>query len=112
MGIAIVAKEAYHDPTSADPAWFAIDVKPLKKLSKPVSLEQIKKEKKLAGMALVRISRLSVQPVTNEEWQINPENGRNGFSIMKIKIHIFFFLLLVIFMLMLPMPSWYHRIHP
>jgi predicted RNA-binding protein with PUA-like domain len=35
-----------------------------------VSLEQIKKEKKLAGMALVRIGRLSVQPVTGEEWQL------------------------------------------
>ena len=70
VGIATVSKEAYHDPTSADPAWFAIDVKPIRKLSKPVSLEQIKKEKKLAGMALVRISRLSVQPVTSEEWQM------------------------------------------
>jgi predicted RNA-binding protein with PUA-like domain len=37
---------------------------------RPVSLDQIKKEKKLAGMALVRISRLSVQPVTEEEWNI------------------------------------------
>lgn len=70
VGIATVSKEAYHDPTSSDPAWFAIDVKPLRKLSKPVTLEQIKKEKKLAGMALVRISRLSVQPVTSEEWQM------------------------------------------
>jgi predicted RNA-binding protein with PUA-like domain len=70
VGIATVAKEAYPDPTTTDPAWFAIDVKPLKKLAKPVRLEQIKKEKKLANMALVRISRLSVQPVTEEEWQI------------------------------------------
>ena len=70
VGIATVGKEAYPDPTSSDPAWFAIDVKPLKKLVKPVSLEQIKKEKKLSAMALVRISRLSVQPVTEEEWKI------------------------------------------
>jgi predicted RNA-binding protein with PUA-like domain len=70
VGIAVVAKEAYHDPTSSDPAWFAIDVKPFKKLARPVTLEQIKKDKKLAAMALVRIGRLSVQPVTNEEWQL------------------------------------------
>lgn len=75
VGICTVAKEAYHDPTSADPAWFAIDVKPLKKLLKPVSLEQIKKEKKLAGMALVRIGRLSVQPVTDEEWTLVMKMG-------------------------------------
>jgi predicted RNA-binding protein with PUA-like domain len=70
VGIATVAKEAYPDPTSEDPAWFAVDLKPLKDLKNPVSLDQIKKEKKLAQMALVRIGRLSVQPVTEEEWNI------------------------------------------
>jgi predicted RNA-binding protein with PUA-like domain len=70
VGIATVSKEAYPDPTTEDPAWFAIDVKPLKKFVTPVSLDQIKKEKKLAGMALVRISRLSVQPVAEAEWKI------------------------------------------
>jgi predicted RNA-binding protein with PUA-like domain len=75
VGIATVAKEAYPDPTTTDPAWFAIDVKPLKKLLKPVNLVQIKKEKKLVGMALVRISRLSVQPVTDEEWQLIMKMG-------------------------------------
>ena len=75
VGIATVAKEAYPDPTSSDPAWFAIDVRPLKKLKKPVSLDQVKKEKKLAGMSLVRISRLSVQPVSEIEWQIIMKMG-------------------------------------
>jgi predicted RNA-binding protein with PUA-like domain len=75
VGIAKVTKEAYPDPTSSDPAWFAIDVKAEKKLAKPVSLEQIKKEKKLSSMALVRISRLSVQPVTEEEWKIIMKMG-------------------------------------
>ena len=75
VGIASVAKEAYPDPTSTDPAWLAVDVKPLKKLKIPVSLDQVKKEKKLAGMALVRIGRLSVQPVTDEEWQIIMKMG-------------------------------------
>jgi predicted RNA-binding protein with PUA-like domain len=75
VGIAVVVKEAYPDPTSDDPAWFAIDIKPLKKMAKPVTLDQIKKEKKLAAMALVRIGRLSVQPVTGEEWQIIMKMG-------------------------------------
>jgi predicted RNA-binding protein with PUA-like domain len=75
VGIAEVIKEAYPDPASPDPAWFAIDVKPLKKMARPVTLDQIKKEKKLAGMALVRISRLSVQPVTDEEWQVIMKMG-------------------------------------
>lgn len=75
VGIAAVIKEAYPDPTSDDPAWFAVDIKPLKKLKNPVTLDQIKKEKKLAAMALVRISRLSVQPVSEEEWQIVMKMG-------------------------------------
>jgi predicted RNA-binding protein with PUA-like domain len=75
VGIATVSKEAYPDPTSSDPAWFAVDVKPLKKLAKPVPLDLIKKEKKLSGMALVRIGRLSVQPVTEEEWHIIMKMG-------------------------------------
>jgi predicted RNA-binding protein with PUA-like domain len=75
IGIAAVTKEAYPDPTSDDPAWFAIDIKPLKKLKNPVTLDQIKKEKQLAAMSLVRISRLSVQPVSEEEWQIIMKMG-------------------------------------
>lgn len=75
VGIAAVLKEAYPDPTSEDPAWSAIDIKPVMKLKNPVTLDQIKKEKKLAAMALVRISRLSVQPVSDEEWQIIMKMG-------------------------------------
>jgi predicted RNA-binding protein with PUA-like domain len=75
IGIATVVKEAYPDPTSSDPAWFAIDIKAQKKLAIPVSLEQIKKEKKLSEMSLVRISRLSVQPVKEEEWRIIMKMG-------------------------------------
>ena len=70
VGIATVAKEAYPDPTTNDTAWVAVDVKPFKKLTNPVSLEQIKKEKKLSDMALVRLGRLSVQPVTDEAWAL------------------------------------------
>lgn len=70
VGIAKVAKEAYQDPTTPDTAWVAVDLKPFKKLKKPVSLEAIKKDKRLAEMALVRIGRLSVQPVTEKEWKV------------------------------------------
>lgn len=68
VGIAKVAKEFYPDPTSDEDKWFAVDLKPFKKLKKPVSMDQIKKDKRLTNMALVRIGRLSVQPVTDKEW--------------------------------------------
>ena len=68
VGIMEIVREAYQDPTSDDPNWVAVDVKPVKKLKKSVSLAEIKAEKKLANMALVRLGRLSVQPVTPEEW--------------------------------------------
>ena len=70
VGIARVIKEHYQDPTTDDDRWIAVDLKPFKKLKKPVTLEAIKKDKRLAGMALVRIGRLSVQPVTDKEWAV------------------------------------------
>ena len=70
LGIAKVSKEAYQDPTTSDDRWVAVDLKPVKKLKNPVTLAQIKAEKKLTNMALVRLGRLSVQPVTDEEWRI------------------------------------------
>lgn len=70
VGIAKVDKEAYQDPTIDDDKWVAVDLKSLKRLTKPVSLTQIKDDKRLQQMALVRISRLSVQPVSKDEWQI------------------------------------------
>ena len=68
VGIAKVSKAAYQDPTTEDERWCSVELKAFKKLKKPVSLVQIKANKKLQGMALVRIGRLSVQPVTEEEW--------------------------------------------
>lgn len=70
VGIAKVDKEAYQDPTTDDTNWVAVDLKPYKKLKKPVSLVQIKADKRLKEMALVRIGRLSVQPVDEKEWKI------------------------------------------
>lgn len=75
VGIAKVAKEHYQDPTTKEDAWVVVDLKPYKKIKKPVSLEQVKADKRLANMALVRLGRLSVQPVTDEEYQIIMELG-------------------------------------
>ena len=70
VGIAKVDKEAYQDPTTEDTNWVAVDLKPFKKLKNPVSLAKIKADKRLNDMALVRLGRLSVQPVTEKEWEI------------------------------------------
>ena len=68
VGIAKVSKEFFQDPTTDDDRWVSVMLKPVKALKKPVSLAEIKSNKKLQNMALVRIGRLSVQPVTDEEW--------------------------------------------
>ncbi|HLX91252.1 MAG TPA: EVE domain-containing protein [Puia sp.] len=70
VGIAKVAKEFFQDPTTEDEAWVSVELKPFKKLKNSVSLEAIKNDKRLSEMALVRIGRLSVQPVADKEWQI------------------------------------------
>ncbi len=70
VGIAKVVKEFYQDPTTEDTNWVAADLKPVKKLKNPVTLTQIKADKRLLEMALVRLGRLSVQPVTEKEWKI------------------------------------------
>jgi predicted RNA-binding protein with PUA-like domain len=69
VGIAKVSREAFQDPTTKEEAWLAVEIKPVKQLKKPVSLADIKKDPKLKNMALVKNSRLSVQPVTDEEWE-------------------------------------------
>ena len=70
VGIAKVAKEAYQDPTTEEAAWLVVDLKPVRKLKKPVPLEIIKKDPRLTNMDLVRLGRLSVQTVKEEEWKI------------------------------------------
>jgi predicted RNA-binding protein with PUA-like domain len=66
VGIAKVVKDGYPDPKDQD--WIVVDLSPEKKLKNPVSLAQIKADKKLSDMVLVRVSRLSVQPVKKEEF--------------------------------------------
>ncbi|MEO7049261.1 MAG: EVE domain-containing protein [Ferruginibacter sp.] len=70
VGIAKVSKESYQDPTTDNEAWLVVDLKPFKKLKKPVTLVQVKADKRLADMDLVRLGRLSVQTVKPEEWKI------------------------------------------
>lgn len=69
VGIAKVSREAFQDPTTEDEAWLSVELKPFIKLKKPVSLSVIKNDTQLKNMALVKNSRLSVQPVTDEEWE-------------------------------------------
>ncbi len=67
VGIMEVVTEAYTDP--ADPRFVLVDVKPVEKLKRPVTLAEIKAEPKLENIALIRQSRLSVMPITAEEWK-------------------------------------------
>ncbi|HXT40203.1 MAG TPA: EVE domain-containing protein [Candidatus Angelobacter sp.] len=68
VGVARVAKEAYPDPTAAEGDWVCVDLAPVKALKKPVSLEVIKKDTILKDMPLVRISRLSVAPLSEAQF--------------------------------------------
>ena len=68
-GIAEVAKAAYQDPTTKDDRWVAVTLKVKKALKKPISLQEIKAETSLKHMKLVNQSRLSVMPVTRQEWE-------------------------------------------
>ena len=68
VGIAKVAKEHYPDPTAEDPRWVVVDLVPVEKLPKPVSLKTIKTDPILQNMAMVKLSRLSVVPVKVEEF--------------------------------------------
>jgi predicted RNA-binding protein with PUA-like domain len=67
VGIAKVLKEHYQDPTTKED-WSVVELAPYKTLKKPVSLETIKKDKKLANMQIVKLSRLSVSAVTADEF--------------------------------------------
>lgn len=70
VGIVEVCAAAHPDSTTDDPRWDCVDIKAVRPFVQPVTLEQIKTEERLSDMALVRSSRLSVQPVTQAEWEI------------------------------------------
>jgi predicted RNA-binding protein with PUA-like domain len=78
VGIVEVCREIHPDPTSDDPTWECVAIRAVADMPRPVTLSQIKAEPRLADMALVKAARLSVQPVTPEEWRIVCEMG--GYS--------------------------------
>ena len=69
IGVAEVTKEAFDDPTDDTGKWSVVKIKAIKKFEHPVTLEQIKDEKKLQEIALIKQSRLSVMPVTKAEFK-------------------------------------------
>lgn len=70
VGIAEVVREYYPDPTTDDERWVVVDLVPVKKLANPVTLAQIKANKELEGLALIKNSRLSVMPVQANHFKI------------------------------------------
>ncbi|MFC3631484.1 EVE domain-containing protein [Paracoccus angustae] len=68
VGIVQVVAEAHPDSTADDPKWDCVDIKAVRPLPRPLSLEQAKREPALKDMVLVNNSRLSVQPVSDDEW--------------------------------------------
>ncbi|UAY55151.1 EVE domain-containing protein [Arachidicoccus terrestris] len=82
VGIAQVVKEFYQDPTTDDERWVAVDLKPVRALKAPVDLQQMKAEKRLQDLGLVRQGRLSVCPVTQEQWEVilelSDRNAKDG----------------------------------
>jgi predicted RNA-binding protein with PUA-like domain len=73
-------KSDYYDPDSdpAAPKWFQVDVRAIEKLSRAMSIDEIKKVPRLAAMTLLRISQLSVQPVTAGEWAVITKLAKSG----------------------------------
>ena len=75
VGIVEVIAEAHPDSTTDDERWECVDIKAVADVPNPVNLDMIKQDPRLAEMVLVRNSRLSVQPVTAEEWSVICEMG-------------------------------------
>ena len=69
VGVAQVTKEAFPDPTAADGDWSAVELQPRVAVTPPVTLDQIKTEPRLQGVPLLKQARLSVMPLTKEEFQ-------------------------------------------
>jgi predicted RNA-binding protein with PUA-like domain len=78
VGIARAAGDAYPDPADKSGKLYAVDVEPVKKLAGPVTLASIKADKAFASFPLVRMARLSVMPVSDEEWKRIEGMARQG----------------------------------
>ena len=77
VGIARVVKEAYPDPTTDDLRWVAVDIEPVETLATPVSLGDMKSDKCLQNLALIKQRQLSVMPLTQEGFQVIVAKGRD-----------------------------------
>lgn len=75
VGIVEVSQESAPDSTTDDPRWDCVHIRAIKPLKRPVTLEEAKADPRLQDMALVKNTRLSVQPVSDEEWRIVCELG-------------------------------------
>lgn len=75
VGIVEVCAESHPDSTTDDPRWDCVDIRAVRPLKRPVTLAEVKADPRLSEMALVTSMRLSVQPVTDAEWQIICELG-------------------------------------
>ncbi len=75
VGIVEVCAEAHPDSKTDDPRWECVDIRAVAPLPRPVTLDQCKADPRLKDMVLVNNSRLSVQPVTEEEWRVVRELG-------------------------------------
>ncbi len=78
VGVARVVKESYQDPTTEDERWVAVDIEPVETLHTPVTLDAMKREPALANIALIRQGRLSVLPLTKEEFALIRKKGRTS----------------------------------
>lgn len=76
VGIVEICAEAHSDSSTDDLRWDCVDIRAIRRFLRPVSLDQIKDDPRLQDMVLVKSSRLSVQPVTEFEWQIICELGQ------------------------------------
>ena len=76
VGIVEVIAEAHPDSTTDDDRWECVDIKAVADMTRPVTLDEIKQDPRLSEMVLVRNSRLSVQPVSDAEWDVILELGK------------------------------------
>lgn len=82
VGVAKVVRASYPEPGAKDPQWIAVDIEPVERLVSPISLDTIKQHPTLSTMSLVRQSRLSVCPVTPDEWKILLAMGRRRRAVL------------------------------
>jgi predicted RNA-binding protein with PUA-like domain len=77
VGVAKVVKESYQDPTTKDPQWVAVDLAPVETFKTPVTLGEMKQDKRLQNIGLIRQAQLSVMPLTKEEFEAIAAKGRD-----------------------------------